>query len=71
MNGYLAGEDRDRAEDFAQAWVDPAFQDVIAARGGFGVTLPAPFTLGPYGRMTSAVAVTMRIATLRIHSHSG
>ncbi|SDE13581.1 S66 peptidase family protein [Glycomyces harbinensis] len=34
--GFLAGTDRDRAADFTEAWADPSFAAVIAARGGYG-----------------------------------
>jgi len=34
--GYLAGEDRDRARDFQEAWTDPGTHAVMAARGGYG-----------------------------------
>lgn len=33
---YLAGEDHDRAADFADAWLDPTVSAVWAARGGYG-----------------------------------
>lgn len=36
QHGYMAGEDRDRAKDFTEAWTDPGCQAVLAARGGFG-----------------------------------
>jgi len=36
--GYLAGQDRDRARDFTDAWKDPDVHAVIAARGGYGAT---------------------------------
>lgn len=36
--GYLAGEDRDRAEDFTRAWTDPSVRGVICSRGGYGAT---------------------------------
>lgn len=36
--GYLAGEDKGRAEDFTQAWTDPSVQGVICSRGGYGAT---------------------------------
>lgn len=35
-DGFLAGSDRDRAADFTEAWADPSFAAVIAARGGYG-----------------------------------
>lgn len=34
--GFLAGTDRDRAADFTEAWADPSYAAVIAARGGYG-----------------------------------
>lgn len=34
--GLFAGLDRDRADDFTEAWADPSFAAVIAARGGYG-----------------------------------
>lgn len=34
--GYLAGAPEIRARDFLNAWTDPAFAAVIAARGGYG-----------------------------------
>jgi muramoyltetrapeptide carboxypeptidase len=33
---YLAGADRDRANDFMWAWTDPRISAVFAARGGYG-----------------------------------
>ena len=35
-DGYLAGGDLDRADDFAVAWSDDEVRAVIAARGGYG-----------------------------------
>ncbi|WP_329137915.1 LD-carboxypeptidase [Streptomyces sp. NBC_01476] len=35
--GYLAGGDRERAEDLQAAWCDPALAAVLCARGGYGV----------------------------------
>lgn len=40
--GYLAGEDRARALDFARAWTDPEVSAVVAARGGYGATRMLP-----------------------------
>lgn len=34
--GYLAGADRDRADDFNRMWSDPEVKGLIAARGGYG-----------------------------------
>lgn len=34
---YLSADDDARAEDFTQAWTDPAVRAVWAARGGYGV----------------------------------
>jgi len=34
--GYLAGEDRARADDFQEAWYDPSVAAVLCARGGYG-----------------------------------
>ena len=34
--GYLAGADTDRAADLQQAWLDPAIEAVLSARGGYG-----------------------------------
>lgn len=36
-HGYLAGTDRDRADDFQRAWLDPSVTAVVCARGGYGV----------------------------------
>jgi muramoyltetrapeptide carboxypeptidase len=36
QTGLFAGLDSDRAGDFTEAWADPAFAAVIAARGGYG-----------------------------------
>jgi muramoyltetrapeptide carboxypeptidase len=36
-SGYLAGTDRDRADDFQRAWCDPSLAAVMCARGGYGV----------------------------------
>jgi muramoyltetrapeptide carboxypeptidase len=33
---YLAGTDEQRAEDFAQAWLDPDVRAIVCARGGYG-----------------------------------
>ena len=33
---YLAGEDRDRADDLQRAWCDPQIAAVLCARGGYG-----------------------------------
>jgi muramoyltetrapeptide carboxypeptidase len=35
-NGYLAGQDAERARDVINAFVDPAVRAIIAARGGYG-----------------------------------
>jgi muramoyltetrapeptide carboxypeptidase len=35
--GYLAGADRDRAEDLQRMWCDPGVAAVLCARGGYGV----------------------------------
>ncbi|MCG6493713.1 LD-carboxypeptidase [Kitasatospora sp. A2-31] len=35
--GHLAGTDADRAADLQSAWLDPAVDAVICARGGYGV----------------------------------
>jgi muramoyltetrapeptide carboxypeptidase len=35
-DGYLAGRDQDRADDFEAAWSDDDVKAVIAARGGYG-----------------------------------
>lgn len=36
-SGYLAGEDRARADDLQDAWCDPDLAAVLCARGGYGV----------------------------------
>lgn len=36
-SGYLAGGDRDRADDLQAAWCDPSLAGVMCARGGYGV----------------------------------
>ncbi|WP_414720619.1 S66 peptidase family protein [Streptomyces sp.] len=36
-SGYLAGADRNRADDLQQAWCDPTLAAVLCARGGYGV----------------------------------
>lgn len=41
--GYLAGNDRDRAEDFSEAWMDPSVKAVICARGGYGAMRILPY----------------------------
>ncbi|MFI6446249.1 LD-carboxypeptidase [Kitasatospora sp. NPDC050543] len=35
--GHLAGDDQDRADDLQRAWLDPAVNAVLCARGGYGV----------------------------------
>jgi len=34
--GYLAGSDRERADEFNRLWADPDIKAVVAARGGYG-----------------------------------
>src|SRR5215207_3489891 len=34
---YLAGDDKARAADFRNAWLDPQYKAVFAGRGGYGV----------------------------------
>ncbi|MDA8165748.1 MAG: LD-carboxypeptidase [Desulfobacteraceae bacterium] len=34
--GYLAGTDRERAEELRELWADPEVKGLIAARGGYG-----------------------------------
>jgi muramoyltetrapeptide carboxypeptidase len=34
--GYLAGSDRERADEFNRLWSDPAVKGLVAARGGYG-----------------------------------
>ena len=34
--GYLAGSDRERADEFNRLWADPDVKAVVAARGGYG-----------------------------------
>jgi len=34
--GYLAGSDRERADEFNLLWADPAVKAVVASRGGYG-----------------------------------
>ncbi|WP_435971439.1 S66 peptidase family protein [Streptomyces sp. Qhu_M48] len=34
--GYLAGTDDERLEDFTEAWLDPEVRAVVCARGGYG-----------------------------------
>ncbi|WP_146653828.1 S66 peptidase family protein [Labilithrix luteola] len=34
--GYLAGDDRDRADDLAHAMLDPTVDAIVCARGGYG-----------------------------------
>ncbi|SEN97163.1 S66 peptidase family protein [Actinacidiphila rubida] len=36
-SGYLAGADRDRAQDLRDIWCDPSVAAVMCARGGYGV----------------------------------
>jgi muramoyltetrapeptide carboxypeptidase len=41
--GYLAGNDRDRAEDLSEVWMDPSVKAVICARGGYGAMRILPY----------------------------
>ena len=41
--GYLAGDDRGRAEDITGAWMDPEVKAVICSRGGYGAMRVLPY----------------------------
>ncbi|THV32879.1 LD-carboxypeptidase [Glycomyces buryatensis] len=68
---YLAGGDRERAEDFQAAWSDPAYAAVISARGGYGTqrmldlvdwSAMAPAEPKPYIGFSDATALHEAIA---------
>ena len=42
-SGYLAGGDRDRAEELMQAFEDDAIQAIVGLRGGYGCARLIPF----------------------------
>ena len=44
--GYLAGDERVRAEAFLTAWRDPSVRALIAVRGGYGSAHLLPFLAG-------------------------
>ena len=48
-HGFLAGNDEHRAQAFADAWLDPSVDVMLAARGGYGAhrLMPALEKLGP------------------------
>ena len=41
--GYLAGTDKERADDFNRAFQDPSIKGVFAIRGGWGASRMLPF----------------------------
>ncbi|WP_102797433.1 S66 peptidase family protein [Bowmanella denitrificans] len=41
--GYLAGQDKARAEDINQAFADPSVQGIVAIRGGWGCNRLLPY----------------------------
>ncbi len=80
--GYLAGTDRDRACDFAAAWMDDQVAAVIAGRGGYGaqrmldhldwrrLAEARPKILAGFSDVTALhQAVASRLGLVTLHSH--